>query len=72
MFVIKLKDRDLYLCRKPELKLVDIDSCQTYRSVIAAKTALSSNHPWRIDDLKDFGVTSFDQFEIREVTLTLK
>lgn len=73
MFVIKVKDSDRYVCRKP-YKLAKLDDTQTYRSKGAAKTALNATTDPIILKvyMKDLGITEKGQLEIREVGLVLK
>lgn len=68
MYVIKLKNKDLFLHRKPYL-LVELERTVIYRSMIAAKIALRSSNGGYFSDLgRDM---SSNEFEIRKVKVKI-
>ena len=68
MFVIKRKNHDQFLCRKPKLKFADIDNCETYRSRVAAQSAIKACHNFQLPQL---GIKNYNELEITPVKLTL-
>lgn len=66
MFVIKLKGKNLFLTRKSNPLLRDLENTIVYRNKIAANTALNSSM-W---DLKKLGLHKND-FEIVEVKIEI-
>ena len=68
MYVIKLKNKDLFLHRKPYL-LVELERTVIYRSIIAAKSALKSSDGGYFGDLGR--EMSSDEFEIRKVKVKI-
>lgn len=68
MYVIKLKNKDLFLHRKPYL-LVELEKTVIYRSMIAAKIALRSSNGGYFSDLGR--EMSSNEFEIRKVKVKI-
>lgn len=67
MYVIKLKNKDLFLQRKPA-KLVALQKTIAYRSENAAKIALKAASYYELPDRLHL---KMDDFEIKEVLLKI-
>lgn len=48
MYVIKIKDENLFISRRP-LKLATLDDCTVYGSLGGAKSSISSLKSWELN-----------------------